>query len=162
MHSGEIANYRVPMGVFERTWARSQHWGMVALQPGQLQVRENPSRYFQAAAALEETHPDVDMQAIWETAVNTWPENPDMAMGQANTSYHEGHWIRAEQQYRDIIARFPNYVPAYNNLASLLIERGRPTEAVSIAEQGLHNSGGDSAHLQDTLTEAQAAANTHH
>ncbi len=153
LHSGEIENYRVAMGTFEQTWARSAYWGMVTLVPGELPYRDDAASYFKAAAALEETRPVKNQAAVWRAGVEAWPEEPDMRMGAANASYRTGDEAAALAQYQALLEAFPGYLPAYNNLASLLLQRGELEQALSIAARGLREAGGSNAYLEQTLAE---------
>lgn len=156
MHSGVTENYRVAMGTFERTWARSGYWGMVTLVPGQLPYRDDAQTYFQAAAALEDTHPGADLPAVWRAGMEAWPDQPDMAMGLANALYQSGEQDAAIVRYRDIQRGFPDYLPAYNNLANLLMEQGALESARQVAVKGLRIAGGDNSYLEQTLAEIRA------
>ncbi len=156
LHSGEIASYRVAMGTFERTWGRSGFWGMVALAPGRLPYRDDAHRYFAAVAALEETHPDADTMPAWEAGATAWPGEADIAFGLANARYRAGDAEQAGKDYAAIIAAFPDYLPAYNNLASVLVEQGKLEAAVVTAREGLARAGGSHAFLEQTLAEALA------
>lgn len=156
LHSGTIANYRVSMALFERTWRRGDYWGLALLKPGELPVRENPQTYFLAAATLEETHPDADLLAIWRAGVESWPAFPPLAMALANHHYSRGNRDGARQGYQAIIRQHPTYLPAYNNLATLLTELGQYGEAVTLARQGLAIAGGTNPALEETLAAAMA------
>ncbi len=156
LHSGEIANYRVAMGTFERTWARSGYWGMVTLAPGELPYAEDEGTYFRAAAALEETAPGVDTAPAWAAGEQAWPRSPDMAMGMANLLYARGEYEAAMQAYAALVADFPGYLAGYNNLASLQTELGRPAAAIATATAGLEQAGGSNPMLEATLAEARA------
>ena len=155
LHSGEIAGYTIPMSLFERTWQRSDYWGMTALPPGELPVKVAPLSYLKAAAALEDTNPDAGMEKVWRTGADTWPGEPAMLMGLANHYYGAGDWNKARAAYRQVIGRHPGYLPAYNNLATLLTEQGEAEEAVAIASEGLEKAGGSHAFLERTLAEAR-------
>ena len=156
LHSGEIPRYTIPMSLFERTWARGDYWGMVALAPGGLPLRENAARYLRAAAALEATRPGAELEEVWKTGTAAWPDNPDMVMGLANHYYGRGATTNAAQMYRRLIAEHPDYIPAYNNLASLLIDEDKPEEAIEVAREGLKRAGGSHRFLERTLAEAIA------
>ena len=158
LHSGETAGYRVPLSTFERTWARGGFWGMVALMPGDLPRREDPARYFRAAAALEETQPLGKLRPVWETGAEAWPDSPDLAMGLANHLYRSGERDRARHHYASVVARHPEYLPAYNNLATAQLEAGLVEQAIATATLGLEQAGGHHAFLEETLAGAKSAS----
>ncbi|MEX2208009.1 MAG: PA2778 family cysteine peptidase [Myxococcota bacterium] len=53
LHTGRRASRSVPMPVFERTWARSGHWGLVVTRPDRLPALDDETRLRAAIAALE-------------------------------------------------------------------------------------------------------------
>lgn len=158
LHSGETAWYRVSLAIFERTWQRAGFWGMVALKPGELPYSgDSPDAYFRAAAALEETRLDADMGAVWAAGAAAWPDSPDIRAGMANHVYSLGERGRALQLYESLLADFPDYLPAYNNLASIQAETGLLDEALRTARRGLEIAGGSHPYLEATLAEIRAA-----
>ncbi|MFV8819892.1 PA2778 family cysteine peptidase [Haliea sp. E17] len=157
LHTGVTENYHVSMATFELTWARSSYWGLVTLKPGELPYRDDPDRYFHAAADLEESQPATAMQAVWTAGVSTWPQRPDLALGLANLYYRRGDSEAALAAYRGIVERFPDYLPGYNNLASLQVELGDTEGAIATASAGLAVAGGSNPYLEQTLAEARAS-----
>lgn len=155
LHSGEIAYYRVSIPTFERTWQRAHFWGITALTPGELPYKEDPRRYFQAAAALEETNSEVDMQSVWQTGAIAWPQAPELTFGLANYQYKMGEIESAMTLYKSLVERFPDFIPAYNNLATLQTESGQLDTAIETAKVGLEKAGGKNPILEDTLATAQ-------
>jgi len=49
LHSGGIESVQMPFELFERTWARSRHWAMVATDPARLPVTADTDRLLNAA-----------------------------------------------------------------------------------------------------------------
>ncbi len=151
LRSGTERRHRETLALFERTWARGGHWALLALSPGTLPVSASPSPYLAAVAALEEGGDATAAIPAYAGALARWPESRIAAMGLGNAYYRAGDLERAEQAYRRLIERAPDYAPALNNLASVLADRGRWTAAEVYARRAL--AAGD-AHLdryRDTL-----------
>jgi len=54
LHSGERAQLRRPAWLFERTWARAEHWALVITRPEQPAATATPEQQLRTALALEE------------------------------------------------------------------------------------------------------------
>ncbi|HET9024208.1 MAG TPA: PA2778 family cysteine peptidase, partial [Burkholderiaceae bacterium] len=57
LRSGSTFRQVLPLAVFERTWARSGHWAMVAGAPGALPASPDDASLLAASAALERVDP---------------------------------------------------------------------------------------------------------
>ena len=62
----------------------------------------------------------------------------------------QGKDVQAEQLYRRILAEYPEFSPAYNDLASLLMRQRRIPEAMKILEAGLELRANDPVLLNNT------------
>ncbi|MCD6174394.1 MAG: tetratricopeptide repeat protein [Planctomycetes bacterium] len=62
----------------------------------------------------------------------------------------QGKDVQAEQLYRRILAQYPEFSPAYNDLASLLMRQRRIPEAMKILEAGLELRASDPVLLNNT------------
>lgn len=137
LRTGITERYVVDMSLFERTWARADFWGMVALPPGQLPVAEDSSRYFQAVAAFERSADPQMANKAWRAGVRAWGDSLPMWMGLGNNWYGQGRYADAEDAYRAVIQRQPAYGPAYNNLAEVKIRQGQYQEAIELASEAM-------------------------
>ena len=63
-----------------------------------------------------------------------------------------GRLGQAEKTLRDASVEDPEYVPAWNNLGAVLIERGQWGEAVRVLETAFALDSGESAEIQQNLT----------
>lgn len=146
---------------FDRTWARSDRWGFVVLDPGELPANPVPERYFEATAALEASG-QLDAAARgYRAMARRWPENADAAMGLGNVFLAEDRPEAAERQYRRAIALSDGTLTiARNNLAVALLARGCAALALSEAEAALASLASDDPHaeaVRDTVREARQA-----
>jgi Flp pilus assembly protein TadD len=62
----------------------------------------------------------------------------------------QGKDAEAEQLYRRIVGQYPDFLPAYNDLASLLMRKRRIPEAMKVLEAGLELSANDPVLLNNT------------
>jgi len=137
LNSGLIEDYRHSLSTFERTWARADHWAVVVLEPGQTPATAQPDRYFSAVAALENNNPASVVAPAYIAGIERWPTDSRLLMAYGNLLYAEGDMDAASEQYRLAITHNPEYAPAYNNLARILLEKGDLREALVLVEQAV-------------------------
>lgn len=128
VHSGRTARMDISLNAFERTWARGQHWAMLALRPDQLPTTAQPDTYVAAAAALERVNPRAAQQA-YAAALQRWPHDRAALLGAGNTAYALGQREAAAKAYRQAVQRHPDFADGWNNLAQVLLERNHLQEA---------------------------------
>ncbi len=137
LHSGtterELMNYRT----FGHTWARSKHWAMVVLAPGQLPLQADVPELEKALAALEKYADPVHMVRHYEAASQRWPDNYLFRMGLGINAYNAGKLDIAEAAFRAVTAMKPDSTAALNNLATVLQDLGRLDEALVIADKAV-------------------------
>lgn len=155
LRSGTDKRRVTDAGVFIRTWNRSNNWGFVALQPGELPVNPVRHRYLKAAAAAESSgHLDL-ATAAYAAASGRWPESALAWFGLGNAAYGRGDIAKAEHWYRRALEVDPHDAATLNNLATAVAGQGRCTEAAELiaAAMELPDTGSAIAAL---LAESQA------
>lgn len=158
LNSGLIENYEMSVTTFERTWARAEHWGLLALVPGTLPATAESGAYFTALAALQETHPEAGIVAAYLGGLHAWPDDRNLLMGYGNLLYQRGDFAGAEAQFRNAKAFHPAYAPAWNNLAQLLLEQGDEKQALVHARRAVALGGTFIATYRATLLMIEAGA----
>ncbi|MGH6640358.1 MAG: PA2778 family cysteine peptidase, partial [Polaromonas sp.] len=128
LHSGVTERLEMSLFTFERTWARGEHWSMVALQPSRLPATAQPDAYAAAVAALERVRPAA-AQTAYATALKVWPDHRAALLGAGNTAYALGQLDRAATAYQAATRQHADFADAWNNLAQVLLDLGRPREA---------------------------------
>ncbi len=128
LHSGRTERMEMSLYTFERTWARGEHWAMVALAPTRLPATAEPDAYAASVAALERVDPRA-AQTAYATALQTWPSHRGALLGAGNTAYALGQLDRAAKAYRAAAEAHPDFADAWNNLAQVLDEQARRVEA---------------------------------
>ena len=128
LHSGRTARMEMSLFTFERTWARSGYWAMVALPPQRLPATASPEAMAQTLAALERVHP-VAARTAYASALKKWPDQRTLLLGAGNTAYALRDLPAAQLAYQTAVAAHPDFADAWNNLAQVLLDQGQRTDA---------------------------------
>ena len=126
---------------------------MVALPPGELPAVTDTKRYTRAVAAMESTGQVEAAYQGWRAALAMDPDSTAAMFGMANTAYAMGQLGEAELLYRDLVSRNIGMLSARNNLAFVLADQGRQSEAIAEIRAVLEAVSGD-----DALIEAYRAS----
>ncbi|MDP2227517.1 MAG: PA2778 family cysteine peptidase [Moraxellaceae bacterium] len=137
LRSGRTENLVMDFSVFERTWARGDHWAALLLDPARLPDTLEPGTVIRELALMEKAGAVVEAQAGFSRAVLNWPEQKTAWLGLANTSLALNEKARAESTLRELVRRQPQYGPGLNNLADVLLKSGRAAEALPYAERAV-------------------------
>jgi len=161
LRSGTDARLGLRASLFESTWVRGGHWGLVLLEPGTLPARPDPVRYMSAAAALETAGNPGAAKAAYAAAVELWPKAPLPRLGLGNIAAAAGDWAGAERWYGAVLADDPAQAAALNNRAEALVRLGCPDAARLLLQQGMVHVAADDplqAVLQQTVRDLSAPA----
>ena len=139
--SGTTSRKVMSFGVFEKTWARSNYWGIIILQPTQLPALAKEKTYLSAVLGLEKAHQFQAAVFGYRTALTRWPQSLPARMGMGNSYYALGDFMNSEHAFRQIIRLHPRAGAAYNNLAQILMEQGRYPEAWEMARKAVSLGG---------------------
>jgi hypothetical protein len=162
LRSGTTQRLVMTLSVFERTWARSRHWAMVAMPPEHLPATAEEERYVAAVTALERVSPAAARSA-YATALRRWPLDAAALLGAGNALYAMKDLHAAERAYRHATNVRPDYADAWNNLAQTLLDLGRTEEARRAIDEALERGGPRTATYRATLDaiDAQTRAASH-
>lgn len=150
LHSGTTARLALPMAVFERTWARSEHWAMVATAPSALPASPDAASLLAAAAALER----IDLAAAGSAYAALTLRHPDLYgswFGLGNTSHASGDLAGAQWAFVRATQIDPQAADAWNNLAVTELALGRVGEANVSARRAVALGGPRAARYRETL-----------
>jgi tetratricopeptide (TPR) repeat protein len=150
LRSGTTSRAVMKLSTFERTWARGEHWAMLALAPERLPATADEDRYVAAIAALERVAPGTARRA-YTKALERWPGNLAAQIGQGNAAYAMRDLLGAEAAYREAIRRHPGAADAWNNLAQSLLELEQRHEALAAAQRAVDIGGPRLAQYRATL-----------
>jgi Peptidase_C39 like family/Tetratricopeptide repeat len=153
LRSGLEARRVMPLGTFERTWARGDHWALVVLPPGELPVSADEITVLRAATGLEQAGRLRAAAAAYAAITKRWPDSLEASIGLGNAAYAAGELEAAENAFRTAVERHPEAAAAWNNLAHILGERGQRAEAMAAAQRAVRLGGPNAAIYRATLRE---------
>lgn len=137
LRSGLTNREVMAMRTFEYTWARSGFWGLLALPPGQLPLKTDRPTLEKALAQQEKFAAPAAMAAWYEQAAQRWPDSLLFQIGLGNAAVAQKKTDEAERAFRSALTLHPDSVVALNNLATVLQQQGRLTQALALAEQAV-------------------------
>lgn len=109
---------------FFQTWDRSERWGFTAVSPDRVPAYATAANWLAAAAPFESLGRLGIAEQAYRAALQRWPESSLAWQGLANTRYAANDKPAAEVALRKAVELDPGSVPARNNLANVLLERG--------------------------------------
>jgi tetratricopeptide (TPR) repeat protein len=150
LRSGTTRRLAMALDPFERTWARSGHWAMLALAPDRLPATASEPAYLAAAAALERVSPAAARRA-YASALTRWPSSAAARLGEGNAAYAMGDLESAAAAYARATQDHPQAADAWNNLAQALHELGRRDAALAAARRAVALGGPRATAYRETL-----------
>jgi hypothetical protein len=156
LHSGLVAEQRLPLAVFERTWARSGYWAMVATAPDRLPKTPENDALVAAAAALERVEAAAARRA-YAALVERAPTLYAAWMGLGNSAYALGDAAAATRAFARAAQLQPQSADAFNNLALALLAARRIDEARDAALRAVALGGSRIERYRETLAAIERA-----
>jgi hypothetical protein len=153
LRSGRERRRETPLGVFLRTWSRSEFWAIVTLPPGELPTNVDRARYFSAVVGLEQAGQPRAAALAWHAATRRWPTDPTARFGLGNAHYAMNEFPAAENQYVEALALAPDLIVARNNLALAQARQGRIAEALATLESA--QQANEDPRLETVLSETR-------
>ena len=155
IHSGKTKRKQLSLDIFERTWARSNYWGLVVLPPTVQPATAEEDKYVSSIIGLERAQRWEEALTAYITVLNKWPDNYAAHIGLGNCYYYLGDLNSAEVIFRGITSRFPNKGAAFNNLAQVLLDQGKLDEAFDSIQKAIRVEGPLIEQYQKTFEEIQ-------
>jgi tetratricopeptide (TPR) repeat protein len=155
LHSGITNQKTTALKTFEKTWARSEHWGLLVLPPNRLPATAEEPSYVRAVVGLEKAHKWAAAVEGYQTAISRWPQGLSAYIGLSNSYYAQGDLQSARGVLQKTTKLFPEEGVAFNNLAQVLWEQGDKQEALRAARQAVKLGGPLVEQYQKTLDEIQ-------
>ena len=156
LHSGTTERKVMSFFTFEKTWARSDYWGLIVLKPTQLPAIAREKDYLAAVFGLEKSRQFDAAIKGYQKALARWPQSLTGFMGLGNSLYALGDRQGAEDAFRMAVKNHPEAAGAYNNLAQVLLEQERIQEALEAAQRAVAIGGPMSEVYKSTLKEIQS------
>ncbi len=141
LRSGPAMALNMPLAKFDRSWAESERWGLIANAPEHIPTSASEARYLKQIVALENIRPDMARTA-YQASLERWPNSMTALMGLGNLAYDAGQYTEAAQYFRDAGNAHPDAGDAFNNLAQAYAQAGQ----WAAAEDAIHRAldlGGD-------------------
>jgi tetratricopeptide (TPR) repeat protein len=135
LHTGRSARRTLGLELFERTWARGDRWAIVVLPPSELPGSAVETRYLRAVVGLEQAMKVREAELAYGAALDRWPSSLGAWIGLGNSRYAQGDLVGAEVAFREATLRHPSSAAAFHNLAEVLAELGRASEAEAAARR---------------------------
>ena len=156
VHSGNTPRKRLSLRVFENTWARSGHWGLLVLPPTRLPATATHHDFVSAVLGLEKAGQWQLAVQGYTTGLARWPDSLGAHIGLGNSYYALGYKRSAEAAFRQATRRFPTNGAAFNNLAQVLWELGKDQEALEASRKAVALGGPLVNTYRETLQQIQA------
>jgi len=134
LNSGTHKAVPTRASTFVRTWDWAGRWGMVALRPGEMPARPDPSAYLSAVADFEGVAGAAKARPAYAAAEKRWPRDPRVQLALGNQAHGAGQRVRAVRYYRAGLDYAPGDAVLVNNLASVLGELGCPDEGRAVLD----------------------------
>ncbi len=156
LRSGTTKRKVLPYFLFEKTWARSNYWGLMVLEPNQIPVSAKENDFLEAVVGLEKANQYQAAVIGYRTALTRWPNSLTSLMGLGYSYYELGDLMAAESTFREATESHRLSAPAFNNLAHVLLEQGRKQEALAAAQKAVALGGPLKSESQKTLQEIRS------
>jgi tetratricopeptide (TPR) repeat protein len=150
MHSGLESEQRLALPVFERTWARSGHWAMVATDPA-LPPRTPPLDVLVAAAAALERLDAAAARRSYAALLDRSPSDVGAWIGLGNTAFAQRDLESARAAFERVTQLAPGNGDGWNNLAVVLLDLGRIEQAHAAAARAADLGGVRAERYRQTL-----------
>ena len=163
LHSGPQPHVPMRLELFERTWARSGHWAMVALAPDKLAATAPIGSLLDAAAALERVAPAAARRsyaALLQRAGDPPEARLGAWMGLGNSAVATGDLSGAAAAFAQAVAVQEQNADAWNNLAAARAALGDAAGARAAIARALALGGPHRALYEQTAAQIQAPART--
>lgn len=156
LRSGTTKRKVMSYFLFDKTWARSNYWGLLVLEPNQIPEMASEIKYLRAVLGLEKSRHFQAAATGYQTALTRWPGSLNAQLGLGNSYYALRDLKGAENAFREATELHPQSAAAYNNLAYVLLEQGRKQEALAAAQKAVALGGPLKSESEKTLLEIQS------
>ena len=153
LHSGTNAHYTIGLSTFERTWKRSQHWGFILLDGGELPAENAPEKLTDAVIESDLSGYKDKAKQSYIRITEEWPTQHLAWFALGNRHYSDGELTQSIAAFSQAtkLATQDNY---FNNLGYTVAEYGCLDFANAVIECGLSHFP-QSTLLQKTQREIQ-------
>ena len=153
MHSGTTSHKRISLRTFAYTWARSNYWGLLVLPPSLLPAAATEEDCLRAVGHLERLGRWDIAAGGYQSVLRRWPESLPAIIGLGMCRYGQGDLKTAETIFRHATLKFPDEGVLFNNLAQVLMDQGRKSEALDAVRKAIQLGGPLKTYFENTFEE---------
>lgn len=151
LRSGEIERHTMSFSRFDATWARTERWGFVVAEPGNIPTGISARNALEAISAYEEAHGASPALSSWQAFVERHPANSVGQFALANALYADQQPDEALNAFRLATELDPKMGAAWLNLGILLLQNEELPEARSALTKAANLDGEWQARAQQLL-----------
>ncbi len=160
LHSGTHESMPMSLDTFERTWARTGHWAMIATDPSRIPETVALGDALRAAVALERLDRPAAMHA-YDALRSRAPRDRLVQFARANALLADQRPAAAAAAYRELLATHDEFADGWNNLAHALADLGEFDAAQAAAERAVSLGGPSIAVYRQTAARMHSKAASH-
>lgn len=153
LHSGLTASEHLSFRVFLNIWGRSEYWGLLVLPPDRLPAKVGEGDWLEAVAGLEGSGQWQGAAIGYNAALKRWPNSFVAWMGLGNSRYTLHDLAGSAEAFRRATLLQPENGIPFNNLAQVLSNQGKRTEALAAAQRAVDLGGPLLDNFRQTLEE---------
>lgn len=145
---------------FLRSWRNADHWGFVAVQPGEIPASATADAYMRALLGASGQLDSAGASLAYDAALGRWPNDPTVLFLAAVREHSLDNLAPAASLYRRLLARDAAHAAGRNNLANVLLAQGCIESAAREAQIALDTQGPDgdfAAAIRVTIDEIESA-----
>lgn len=135
LRSGRERLRRTSTALFDRTWARSGRWGLVALRGDERPAGFDRGPWLAAVAAAADAGARETARAAWEHWLEDHPDDAGARFGRAAAAADAGDLPAAAAAYEALLADRGDDVRVLNNLAEVRARQGCHAVAADLIER---------------------------
>jgi len=151
LHTGTKEAERISKRLFQKTWSRSDYWGLLVLSADELPATATEEKYLNAIAGLERAGQFEEAARGYKTATDHWPKSLSAWMGLGNSFYAQGNLSSAASAFGQATKLYPKNGVPLNNLAQVLWEQGKKEQALQTIRHAINLGGPLKEVFEDTL-----------
>jgi len=153
LRSGEVPRMEKGWGIFQKTWARAENWGLAVFPLDELPASADEASYLEAATAFEDIGKWSNAAVAYRTALTRWPSSFRAYMGLGNSFYMMDELEQANTAFRKATVLCPACGDAFNNLAQVQADQGQPGKATESVLEAIRLGGPNRSIYLETLEE---------
>lgn len=129
LHTGPDAFRSLGLFTFEKTWKRSENWGLLILKPGQLPVSVSEVELLKSTAQLEKMSFLKEARESYTSILKKWPGSLGALIGLGNITFTKKEFGASAQFLKTATELHPDSAEAWHNYSLALSALKKPKDA---------------------------------